>query len=88
LFQHSTTHLSHTFASTIDPIKQLQAEQNIVVTKMTDLTNLARLASLWPLGFGLACCAIEMMGSNASHYDLERFGVFPRNSPLYKGLFK
>ena len=33
------------------------------------------------MGFGLACCAIEMMGSMASGYDLDRFGVVPRSSP-------
>lgn len=53
----------------------------IIITSLNTLMNWARLSSLWPLGFGLACCAIEMMGANASHYDLERFGVFPRNSP-------
>ena len=65
----------------MDPIRQAIQEQSVVVTKLGDLTNWARLSSLWPLGFGLACCAIEMMATNASHYDLERFGVFPRNSP-------
>lgn len=53
----------------------------VVVTKLDDLLNWARLSSLWPMGFGLACCAIEMMGSYASNYDLDRFGVFPRASP-------
>lgn len=53
----------------------------IVVTKMDDLLNWARLSSLWPMSFGIACCAIEMMGSMASTYDLDRFGVFPRPSP-------
>ena len=52
----------------------------IVVTKLDDLLNWARLSSLWPLSFGIACCAIEMMGSMASTYDLDRFGVFPRPS--------
>src|SRR4028118_1126957 len=53
----------------------------IVVTNANDLLNWARLSSLWPMGFGLACCAIEMMGAYASGYDLDRFGVFPRPSP-------
>jgi NADH-quinone oxidoreductase subunit B len=52
----------------------------IVVTKFNDLLNWARLSSLWPLQFGIACCAIEMMGSYSSNYDFERFGVFPRAS--------
>jgi NADH-quinone oxidoreductase B subunit len=51
-----------------------------VITKMNDLLNWARLSSLWPLSFGIACCAIEMMGSFASTYDMDRFGVFPRPS--------
>ncbi|MDX2062347.1 MAG: NADH-quinone oxidoreductase subunit NuoB, partial [Bacteroidia bacterium] len=56
-------------------------ELNVVVTQLETLLNWARLSSLWPMGFGLACCAIEMMATNASHYDLDRFGVFPRGSP-------
>ena len=52
----------------------------VVITKMNDLLIWARLSSLWPLSFGIACCAIEMMGSLASTYDLDRFGVFPRPS--------
>ncbi|MGV8879183.1 MAG: NADH-quinone oxidoreductase subunit B [Sphingobacteriaceae bacterium] len=53
----------------------------IIVTKLDDLLNWSRLSSLWPLSFGIACCAIEMMGSMASTYDLDRFGIFPRPSP-------
>ena len=56
-------------------------EGRIFITKVEDLLNWARLSSLWPMGFGLACCAIEMMATNASHYDLDRMGVFPRPSP-------
>ncbi len=53
----------------------------IIVTSAEELLNWARLNSLWPMGFGLACCAIEMMATYASHYDLERFGIMPRPSP-------
>ncbi|HET7152634.1 MAG TPA: NADH-quinone oxidoreductase subunit NuoB [Candidatus Kapabacteria bacterium] len=54
---------------------------NILVTSAETLFNWARLCSLWQMGFGLACCAIEMMAASASHYDIMRFGVIPRNSP-------
>lgn len=54
---------------------------NIVITKMDDLLNWARLSSLWYMQFGLACCAIEMMATGASHYDLDRFGAMPRATP-------
>ncbi len=53
----------------------------VIVTKLDDLMNWSRLSSLWPMSFGIACCAIEMMGSYASTYDLDRYGVFPRTSP-------
>ncbi len=64
---------------------QFQAEKSgiggLVMTNMEDLLNWARLSSLWPMGFGLACCAIEMMSTYASAYDLDRLGVLPRPSP-------
>ncbi|MDF9799955.1 NADH-quinone oxidoreductase B subunit [Catalinimonas alkaloidigena] len=53
----------------------------VIVTRVDDIVNWARLSSLWPMGFGLACCAIEMMSTYASGYDLDRFGVIPRPSP-------
>ncbi len=53
----------------------------VIVSKVDDLLNWARLSSLWPMGFGLACCAIEMMGAYAANYDLDRLGVFPRGTP-------
>lgn len=56
-------------------------EGGIIVAKVDDLLNWARLSSLWPVGFGLACCAIEFMSTASSAYDLDRFGVIPRNSP-------
>lgn len=45
------------------------------------LVSWARRGSLWPLSFGLACCAIEMMHSTVSRYDFDRFGVIFRASP-------
>jgi len=56
-------------------------EGGALLTTAEDLLNWARLSSLWPMGFGIACCAIEMMQTMASGYDLERFGSFPRPSP-------
>src|SRR5258708_4445292 len=43
--------------------------------------NWARKSSIWPLTFGLACCAIEMMAAYTSKYDFDRFGVIPRPTP-------
>jgi NADH-quinone oxidoreductase subunit B len=57
------------------------AKDGIVISSLEDLLNWSRLSSLWQVGFGLACCAIEMMATSASHYDFDRFGVIPRNSP-------
>jgi NADH-quinone oxidoreductase subunit B len=54
---------------------------NIVVTTVDSLFNWARASALWPMTFGLACCAIEMMATGASRFDWERFGLIPRASP-------
>jgi len=53
----------------------------IILTSSDFLINWSRESSLWPLTFGLACCAIEMMCAYASRFDLDRFGVFPRPTP-------
>lgn len=58
----------------------------IILTSVEKLTNWARLSSIWPMSFGLACCAIEMIGAFASNYDLDRFGVFVRPSPRQSDL--
>ena len=52
-----------------------------LLTTVEKLAGYMRKNSLWPATFGLACCAIEMMQTFASGYDLDRFGVFPRPSP-------
>lgn len=61
-------------------------EAEVILTNIEELSNWARANSLWPMGFGLACCAMEMMATYASNYDLERLGVFPRNSPRQSDL--
>ena len=52
----------------------IQKGGNVVLTSVDTLINQARANSLWPLTFGLACCAIEMMSSVAARFDLARFG--------------
>src|ERR1043166_73438 len=51
------------------------SRQGIFTTTLEDLYNWGRKNSLWPLGFGLACCAIEMIATSMARYDLARFGA-------------
>ena len=60
---------------------------NVAVTSLSRVYNWSRRSSMWPLLFGLACCAIEMIGTAASRFDLSRFGMevmrgTPRQSDL------
>ncbi len=57
------------------------AQRGFLTTQVDSLMNWARTGSLWPMTFGLACCAVEMMHAGASRYDLDRFGVVFRPSP-------
>lgn len=50
-------------------------EENVIITSLDWVFNWARSSSPWPLSFGLACCAIEMMAAGAARYDLARFGA-------------
>ena len=61
-------------------------EENFVTTTVDRVINWARKSSLWPMTFGLACCAIEMMTTGSSHYDLDRMGVIFRGSPRQSDL--
>jgi NADH-quinone oxidoreductase subunit B len=56
-------------------------DRGFVVAQLDKVVNWARTGSLWPLTFGLACCAVEMMHAYMARYDLDRFGVVPRPSP-------
>ena len=51
------------------------AQRGFLTTQVDSLVSWARTGSLWPMTFGLACCAVEMMHAGASRYDLDRFGV-------------
>ncbi len=77
------------WSTVIDPVLQKELEQYVLVTKWDQLLgvidtvyNWGRRSALWPLGFGLACCAIEMICTASSRFDIARFGaeVF-RGSP-------
>lgn len=56
-------------------------KEGFITTTADKVLNWARTGSLWPMTFGLACCAVEMMHAAASRYDLDRFGAVFRPSP-------
>ena len=60
--------------------------KGFVTTTLDTAINWLRTGSIWPVSFGLACCAIEMMHSSASRYDMDRFGTFFRASPRQSDL--
>jgi len=67
--------------------KESSGFEGLIFTKLDQAVNWARKSSIWPMSFGLACCAIEMMSTGASRFDIARFGaeVFrgsPRQSDL------
>ncbi|MCZ6634867.1 MAG: NADH-quinone oxidoreductase subunit B [bacterium] len=59
---------------------------NVIITSVDYFVNWARLSSIWPMTFGLACCAIEMMATGASRYDWDRLGMIPRATPRQSDL--
>ena len=68
-------------ANNFDELNKKISSNGFLITKFNDLFNWARSGSLWPMSFGLACCAVEMMQSAASKYDFDRFGIVFRPSP-------
>ena len=68
-------------------VEQKLGNLGVVTLKLEQLVNWGRTGAMWPMLFGLACCAIEMMSAQASHYDMSRFGMelmraSPRQSDL------
>ncbi len=72
---------AHPPANLFDQVNGGLEQQGFFVTRLNDLVNWARSGSMWPMTFGLACCAVEMMHAAASRYDLDRFGLVFRPSP-------
>ena len=56
-------------------------QEGFITTTADKLINYMRTGSMWPMSFGLACCAIEMIHTGVSRYDLDRFGIVFRPSP-------
>jgi NADH-quinone oxidoreductase subunit B len=61
-------------------------KEGYVTTSYDAVVNWAKTGSLWPVTFGLACCAIEMMHTGMSRYDIDRFGMIFRPSPRQSDL--
>ena len=72
----TTTDLGkHVTLTKPDDFGKLLQDEGIIFTQLDKAVNWARKSSIWPLGFGLACCAIEMMSMAASRFDVARFGA-------------
>ncbi len=70
LIQTNTKPLSEPIIEVPDDL-----DRNMMITSVDTLINWGRKSSVWPLSFGLACCAFEMMASAMSRFDLSRFGM-------------
>ncbi|MGH8847220.1 MAG: NADH-quinone oxidoreductase subunit NuoB, partial [Polaromonas sp.] len=60
--------------------------EGFMTTSYDSVANWAKTGSLWPMTFGLACCAVEMMHAGAARYDIDRFGMLFRPSPRQSDL--
>src|SRR5690625_5940468 len=61
-------------------------KEGFITTSADKFLNWAKTGSLWPMTFGLACCAVEMMHAGAARYDLDQFGIIFRASPRQSDL--
>ena len=75
------TNMQHNQDALLGDVLESFNDKGFVVASLDKLVNWARSGSLWPMTFGLACCAVEMMHAAASRYDMDRFGVVFRPSP-------
>ena len=71
----STSLGKHVTLTKPDDFGSLLEDEGIIFTTLDKAVNWARKSSIWPLGFGLACCAIEMMSMAAARFDVARFGA-------------
>ncbi len=65
------------FRAVSDEVEQ----KGFLLTQLDSVLNWARAGSMWPMTFGLACCAVEMIHAYMARYDLDRMGMIPRPSP-------
>lgn len=70
----------------LEPLHEALDHRGYVLSTVDQAVAWARAGSLWPMTFGLACCAVEMMHSAASRYDMDRLGVVFRASPRQSDL--
>ena len=77
----STSLGKHVTLTKPDDFGSLLKDEGIIFTTLDKAVNWARKSSIWPLGFGLACCAIEMMSMAASRFDVARFGACSTTTP-------
>ncbi|MDH4287836.1 MAG: NADH-quinone oxidoreductase subunit B, partial [Aquincola sp.] len=61
-------------------------KEGVATTTLDAVINWSKTGSLWPMTFGLACCAVEMMHAGAARYDIDRFGMLFRPSPRQSDL--
>ena len=72
--------------SEITGVIQNKFGDNLITTTVDEVINWGRKSSIWPMTFGLACCAIEMMAAGGTRFDWNRFGLIPRATPRQSDL--
>eukprot|EP00455_Lapot_gusevi_P026445 TRINITY_DN278_c0_g1_i5.p1 TRINITY_DN278_c0_g1~~TRINITY_DN278_c0_g1_i5.p1 ORF type:complete len:207 (+),score=63.46 TRINITY_DN278_c0_g1_i5:59-679(+) len=77
----SNNKIFHPDSGLAKALKKNKNAIDFVVTTVDKVVNWGRVSSLWPMTFGLACCAVEMMHAAAARYDFDRYGIIMRPSP-------